>query len=199
MNIKTRGTILTLSNMASAVVMATALPPSIERQIPRGYEGIIIRDADFNNDNAKDFLVIAGSKTENKALNAGEPAPRRWLLAFIQTSSGAFNLAGKNQFVALAADQGGQCDPLLDSGGVAVKGPYFTVENSVACGEHWTDYITFKFNQSTSNFLFHKRIVETWESNPSNNPNAEALIRQSRKVTGANQAAPISLDNYTPQ
>lgn len=199
MNRNAQGAIWVLLGLTSAAAMPNELPPTIESQIPKGYEAMIIRSADFNDDKARDFLVVAGSKTESKALNAGEPAPRRWLLAFIQNASGGFDLAGKNQFVALAADQGGQCDPILDSGGVAAKGPYVTVENSAACGDHWTDYITFKFDKSTNQFLFHKRIEETWKPNPSNTPGAEALVRQSRKVTGANQASPIGLDNYTPQ
>lgn len=185
--------------LASSHAFAESLPQAIVSQLPKGYEAILVQAGDFNQDKAKDYLVVAGMKTENQPGDSGEPAPRRWLLAFIQTSSGKYTLVGKNEKVAFAADQGGQCDPLLDSGGLVTKGPYFTVENSVACGDHWTDDITFKYDKRHGGFLFYKRIFEAWRLNTSTKSDAEALVRSNRTVTSANRDKPIALDNYSPQ
>ncbi|MGZ5201903.1 MAG: hypothetical protein ACXWC4_19260 [Telluria sp.] len=106
---------------------------------------------------------------------------------------------GENEEVAFAADQAFQCDPLLDTGGIATKGAHFTVENDVACGEHWSDFITFKYDKKRRLFFFHKRIVEVWEFNTSTKPDAQALVLRHRKVTAANRSKPVSLNSYSPQ
>lgn len=77
----------------------------------------------------------------------------------------------------LKADEGGQCDPFLDGHApIATKGRYFTVQNGVACGQHWTDYITFRLDDRAG-FVFDNERTESWTFNPSNDPNAEALVR----------------------
>ena len=40
-----------------------------------------------------------------------------------------------------------------------MKGRYFTVQNFVACGQHWTDYITFRYDPRTHGWLFSNQIV----------------------------------------
>jgi hypothetical protein len=168
-------------------------------QLPKDYTPIMVRNADFNADKMPDFLVVAASKKEQEMMDAGDDAPKRWVYVFLKSSSGNYVLAGKNDNIAFAADQGGQCDPLLDTGGLVVKGPYFTVENAVNCGEHWTDYITFKLDKASGRFLFHKRIFENWVLNPSNNPDAPALIRNRRTVTSPKQGLPpVLLERYLP-
>jgi len=174
------------------------LPENIADQLPKDHEALLVETGDFNEDRATDYLVVAGAKSEKRKFSSGEPAPKRWLLAFIQTGPGKFTLSGRNSEIAFAADYGMQCDPLLDSGGVVAKGSYFTVENSEACGAHWTDYITFRYDKQKSRFLFHKRIFEAWVLNSSSKPDAPALVRNSRKVTTMDRAKPILLDDYFP-
>ncbi|TDM09224.1 MAG: hypothetical protein C4K60_07930 [Ideonella sp. MAG2] len=98
--------------------------------------------------------------------------------------------------MAYAQAEGHQCDPLLDSGGLAVRGRYFTIENSLACGQHWTDYITFRYEPTLNRFVFHKRIVETWRLNSSASSNAPALVLSHRRVTDAAQDKPVFLEAY---
>ncbi len=94
-------------------------------------------------------------------------------------------------------DEGGQCDPFLDSGeGIAIKGGFFTVENGVACGAHWTDYITFKYSETLKTWIFHKRIYENWLMNNSRKPNADALVLSTRKVTSGKQNSPLLFRDY---
>jgi hypothetical protein len=67
--------------------------------------------------------------------------------------------------VALPANGAGAaapCDPLFDEGdGLTVKDVYFTVENQVACGAHWSDFITFKYSPSVKAMVFYNRISES--------------------------------------
>lgn len=176
---------------------AQLLPEAIAAQLPNAHEAILVEIGDFNEDGAPDYLVVAGAKSEKQKVSSGDSAQKRWLLAFIQTSPGRFTLSGKNSEIAFAADHEMQCDPLLDSGGVATKGSNFTVENSEACGAHWTDYITFKYDKRRNRFVFHKRIFEGWVLNSSTKPDAPALVRRNRVVTTADQNKPVFLDDYS--
>ncbi|HEY0182382.1 MAG TPA: hypothetical protein VGC09_06185 [Rhodopila sp.] len=106
-------------------------------------------------------------------------APARPLVIFAQRPRGGFTRIGRNDTVVNRADEGGQCDPFLDGGGViAVRGPFFTVQNGVACGaQHWTDYVTFRFDGERGGFVFDNERSESWKLNPSRHPNAEAVVR----------------------
>jgi hypothetical protein len=89
-----------------------------------------------------------------------------------------FRLFARNDNVVLRADEGGQCDPFDpgDVGAITSKTRWFTVENGVACGQHWTDYVTFRFDARVGGFVFDNEREESWKMNPSNDPDAEALI-----------------------
>jgi hypothetical protein len=184
--------------LAGSSALAEALPQDIVRQLPRGYEPMKVQIGDFNADQAKDYIVVVAAKSEKHAVESREAAPKRRLLAFIQTGSGSFTLVGQNDEVAFAADQALQCDPFLD-GQIAVKGSFFTVENDVACGQHWTFFITFKYDKKLNRFLFHKEIVEVWELNSSTKPDAEALVLARRSVKAASALRPVFLDTYSPE
>lgn len=175
------------------------LPQDITRQIPAGYAVMTSKSSDFNGDGKVDYVVVVRNKNEAKLLAHGSPAPKRPLLVFIQGVAGKFSLESRNDEVVFAADAGGQCDPFMDGAeGLAAKGSFFTVQNVVACGEHWTDFITFRYSTELGQFVFHKRIFESMVPNPSNKPDAEALIPGSRTVTNGSKLKPIFLSSYTP-
>ena len=93
---------------------------------------------------------------------------------------------------------GGQCDPFLDNGnGFAIKNGYFTVQNGVACGEHWTDYITFHYDRALNDWVFHKEIFESQKMG--NDPDGDALVPDIRKVTKANRKIPTLFVQYRPR
>ena len=121
-------------------------------------------------------IVALARKGDDKLRQRSQGAPARPLLIFEQRD-GRYALAGRNDDVVLKADEGGQCDPFLDGDAtIATKGQYFTVQNGVACGEHWTDYVTFRFDDRAGGFVFDNERLEAWELNPSNDPQAEALV-----------------------
>lgn len=166
------GAVLTF---AAGAIAAPRLPNGIVKALPPGYD--ILASARLSSGNpARSFAVVAlGRKYEGTRKKGGE-APPRPLLIF-EAKGGRFVLIARNDHVVLKADEGGQCDPFLDGDAtVATKGRYFTVQNGVACGQHWTDYITFRLDDRAG-FVFDNERMESWTLNPSNDPNAEALVR----------------------
>ena len=157
-------------------VSADPVPAGIDRQLLKGYE--VLSNVHISAAVDRRFYIIAlGRNNEDVRRVRKEGASARPLLIFEQRG-GRFILIGRNDRVVLRADEGGQCDPFLDGGGtIAVKGSYFTVENGVACGQHWTDYVTFRFD-NRHGFVFDNERTESWTMNQSHDPNAEALVRE---------------------
>lgn len=179
---------------------ADALPKNIWDQLPLGYGVLTYVSADLNNDHLPDYLVALHKKNEELIAKKAGRAPRRPLLLFIQSNPGKFKLAKRNDFVIFAIDEGGQCDPFENGmDGLAVKGKYFTVQNSVACGAHWTDFFTFLYMPELHDWIFHSRITESWILNNDTDPNADALVLQNGSVTKGSRKMPILFENYRPR
>lgn len=175
------------------------LPKDILMQLPKGYEVMTFLGGELNEDKLTDYLVVAHKKNEDATFQkTGDTSPRP-LYIFIQNQNKSFSLVKKNNDVVFAIDQGGQCDPFMDGkDGLALRNHYFTVQNSVACGQHWNDFITFHYDSNLRNWVFHKRVFESWHLNSSDDPNAEALIGDKPHVTNANPKKPITFDTYQP-
>lgn len=170
-------TILALVAIMSAAVAANAgLPSDIAGQLPPGYEGIGSAQIAVGKPVRSFEIVALRSKNEGQFRQNSRPAAARPLLIFGQ-KDGRLALVGRNDHVILKADEGGQCDPFLDGDAkIVAKGRYFTIENGVACGEHWTDYITFRLDLGKGEFVFDNQRQEEWEFNRSKDPDAEALV-----------------------
>lgn len=115
----------------------------------------------------------------------------RPLLIFEEQASGQYRLSARNDAVVLRANEGGQCDPFEDGyDGLAVKGRYFTVQNAVACGAHWTDFITFRYDATRQAWFFDSEIFTS--SDPlSNAPDKTDMTR-------ANRAKPVTFEAWRP-
>lgn len=185
---------------ASMTAFADSLPQSISTLIPSGYGVLLHMHGDLNNDGRVDYLVALHKVNEQGIVSKTGTAPRRPLVIFLQNADGTFALARRNDHVIFAADQGGQCDPFEefgeDASGLVIKGDYFTVQNSVACGAHWTDYITFRYVAKLRDWAFHKRIVEGWVLNNRSDPDADALVPGHRKVFTAKGKPVILFESY---
>ena len=115
----------------------------------------------------------------------------------VRLPSSDFQQTGRNDQVVMRADEGGQCDPFLDGGNtIAVKGPYFTVENGVACGQHWTDYITFRFDDARGRYVFDNERLQSSTMNPSRDPNAEAMVTSVPEVHRGDRAKPVPFTDW---
>lgn len=143
-------------------------------------------------------VVVAALAEEGGVIRAGDrTSPPRPLLVY-WLDGGRATLIGRNDRVVLHRDDGGQCDPIEDGGGITIKGRFFTLESGVACGQHWTENTTFRFDPKHRNFVWHSTIQESWKMNDEAATDAEAMILESRSVSRANPRRLISLSAYTP-
>ncbi len=180
----------------SSFATGNELPAGIIEKIPADYSVWVYESGELDGDTLTDYLVVV-HKPEETTLAKEQEAPPRPLLLFTQTVDGAYALRARNDHVALKINEGGQCDPFDDDAqGLAIKHRYFTIENSVACGQHWTDYITFRYDTALKDWVFHKRIFENWVLNDSQDPYAEALVRDVQRVTTGRREKPIRFEVY---
>jgi hypothetical protein len=183
---------LLLLSLLALPLHAADLPPNIASQIPKGYEVMTYATGRLSDDDRADYLVVIHQADDT----SDQPSPRP-LLIFTQNSDKTFTLAARNDHVVMRADEGGQCDPFEDGeDGLAIKDRYFTVQNSVACGDHWTDYITFHYDTRQHTWLFHKEIFESWKAG--DDPNGDALKPATHKVTQADVLHPVTFDAWRP-
>lgn len=180
-----------LALFASGALRAAEFPANIVRLIPKGYEVLSYAVGQLNDDNLQDYLVVVHHPVDTRLQPSLRP-----LLIFTQNPDGTFRLATRNDALVMRADEGGQCDSFTDSedNGLAIKDRYFTVQHSVACGQHWTDYITFHYDEKRHDWLFHKEIVQSWHLN--SDPGGDALELDPVHVTKANSKHPITFEAW---
>ncbi|OXJ29348.1 MULTISPECIES: hypothetical protein [Burkholderia] len=134
------------------------LPKSVAAQLPPGYQPLLAHAGPDLDNGRHSFLVVVHRAVDTRE----QPSPRP-LLIFEEQPDHAFRLVARNDQVVLRANEGGQCDPFdpddAADNGFAIKGRYFTVQNFVACGQHWSDYVTFRYDPRTHGWLFSSRIV----------------------------------------
>jgi hypothetical protein len=182
--------------IVSISAYSDSLPQKITQQIPAGYEVMTYESGQLDQDNLLDYLVVLQSVNEKKSDLEADTDLSRPLIIFAQNKDGSFTQFKRNNHVVFTKNQGGQCDPFEEGGGLVIKDHYFTVQNVNACGSHWTDFITFRYVPALNDWVFHKRISESWVMNSSNNPNAEALVLEGRKVQSAKKQQPILFEKY---
>ncbi|WGL65214.1 hypothetical protein QDX81_10185 [Pseudomonas sp. CW003PS] len=182
----------------SSLAAGNELPAGIIESIPADYSVWVYESGELDGDTLTDYLVVL-HRPEETTLAKEQEAPPRPLLLFTQTVDGAYALRARNDQVVFKINEGGQCDPFdADAQGLAIKHRYFTVENGVACGQHWTDYMTFRYDPALKDWVFHKRIFENWVLNESQDPDADALVRNVHKVMRGKREAPIRFETYRP-
>ncbi|PPU55117.1 hypothetical protein NYR95_14045 [Xanthomonas dyei] len=178
---------------------AATLPAGAAKLVPAGQSVIAVASTDLTGDGRQDYVVALRASAEETLHANGHAAPARTLLVLVTNADGSVVEAARNTRVIFKADEGGQCDPFLDGEqGLVTKGAYFTVQNGVACGQHWTDYITFRYDRTRCAFLFHKRVIEAWELNTDDTPDADALRLSEHKEINADPRKPVLLSDYTP-
>ncbi|NJB79636.1 hypothetical protein [Xanthomonas arboricola] len=178
---------------------AATLPAAAANVLPAGQSVMRVASADLTGDGRQDYVVALRASAEQTLRADGRAAPARTLLVLVATADGGVVEAARNTRVIFKANEGAQCDPFLDDEhGLVAKGAYFTVQNGVACGQHWTDYITFRYDRTRRAFLFHKRVIEAWELNSDDTPDADALRLSEHKEIKADPRKPVLLSDYTP-
>ncbi|PXX38435.1 MULTISPECIES: hypothetical protein [Burkholderia] len=151
----TRRALVPLLAALSFNAWAGDLPKSIATQLPPGYQPLLAQAGPDLGNGLHSFLVVVHRSTDTRE----QPSPRP-LLIYEEQPDHTFRLATRNDQVVLRANEGGQCDPFeFADDGLSVKGRYFTVQNVVACGQHWSDYVTFRYDPRTHGWVFSNQIV----------------------------------------
>ena len=188
---------LTCSLLISKQVLAEDLPKNISSQMPVGYEVMSYLSGELNDDKLLDYLVVAHKKNEQATFDKTREGSPRPLFIFIQNKNATFSLAKRNDTVVMAINEGSQCDPFGGSEeGLVIKNHYFTVQNSVACGQHWNDFTTFRYDAKLKNWLFHQHSSESWRLNDSDKPNADAFKSNGASIEIANPKKPVLFEQY---
>lgn len=168
---------LILLCFAAGPALAADLPVEISRQLPPGYDVLASTRAPVDGGHLFYVVALGSART-----------PARPLLIFERRPEGGYGLVGRNDEVVLRAGDAGiagnGCDPFED-GRIVAKGPYLTVENDVACGAHWTDYVTFRFDPQLRGYVFDNWRFQSWKLNPSNRSDADALVLDTNRVVRA--------------
>lgn len=136
---------------------APPLPPSVAAQLPAGYRPFVAQPGPALADGRHSLLVVV-----HRAVDTRERPSPRPLLIYEEQADHTYRLAARNDSAVLHANDALQCDPFdpedAADGGIAVKGRYFTVQNDVACGQHWSDYVTFRYDPRTHGWVFASQI-----------------------------------------
>lgn len=179
----------------SSVAPSREVPAEIQKQIPSAWD--VISSGTVSVGPSRSFYLVAmADKAEDKFRS--KPWMRRSLWIFERRRADRYEFVARNDEVILrpfdAGIAGNGCDP-FEARTIAVTGIYFTVENGIACGAHWTDYVTFRFDARANGFVFDNWRVETWSMNQSNDPNAEALVSDGQRVVRA-RGRPVRFENW---
>ena len=185
------------------------LPVGVSRQLPPSYVVLMAKSGDLTGDGRADWVVALARPADAAYASGGgddgDPLPeptKRPLLVFVGERGGGFRLAGRNDEVVANLASYWQCDPFLSSSdGLSLKGRYFTVENAAACGTHWSDYVTFRYDAGRRAFLLSSEIHQDWTFNPkaSTDGDADALTRDVDVVTKPDPRRPVAFSDYVPK
>jgi hypothetical protein len=175
---------------------AQSLPGEISSQLPVNYRVITFAKAQPRAGYEAVFVVLAAASEARLPSIFVENAPVRPALLFERRGNRHYRLAARNDHIVLRINEGGQCDP-FEFGAVTVRGTFVTFENSVACGAHWTNYVTFRFNPTIMAYQFHNQRSQSLSWNPDRNPNAQALIEDPVRLVRAGRK-PVSFSAWRP-
>ncbi|PPK47098.1 hypothetical protein B0G57_10162 [Trinickia symbiotica] len=172
---------------ASVRLYAADLPADVASQLPSGFEPMVFEPGPLIDGGRHTWLVVVHRHKDT----ADTPSPRPFLI-FEEKADGTYKRAARNDAVVLRANDGGQCDPFEDGdNGIAVKGKYFTVQNGVACGAHWSDFITFRYAPQRHAWLFHSDIFNSFDP-LGNTPDTTRMTRE-------NPAKPVTFEAWPPE
>lgn len=129
-----RGSLLLLA-VASQPASAwepVSLPAAIVPVLPAGHVARLAKCSATLDPPQAICAVVAARPEEGGVTWSNErTSPSRPLLVY-RMIGGWATLIARNDRVVLRRDGDGQCDPIEDGGGIAIKGRFFTIESGVA-------------------------------------------------------------------
>jgi hypothetical protein len=177
-------------------VQAQSLPREITAQLPPNYRVMTFAKAQPRVGYEAVFVVLAATNEAAFQRNLEIAAPARPALLYERRANGPYRLAARNDHIVLRINEGGQCDP-FEFGAISVRDTFVTFENTVACGAHWTNYVTFRFDPRAVAYQFHNQRYQSLSFNPDRSPNAQALVEDPVRVVRAGRR-PVGFSAWRP-
>ena len=176
------------------------VPAGVTRLLPPGFTVLGSAAASFER---HAFTIVAlGRQGEDKLPWPVQSAAARPLLVFERRPDGSFptGRAERHRRDARRCRRPMRSVPRRWSTDRRRRARLFTVENGVACGpQHWTDAITFRFDDRRAGYVFDNERSESWSLNPSRDPNAEALVRNGPpRIERGDRARLVPFDRWRP-
>jgi hypothetical protein len=171
------------------------LPQSLKTFIPAGYSAIHLSSGDANLDGLTDKILVLRKNTEEITSNYGEDKPdKRPLLLLLGQADETYRLAIRNDNAAYCIDCGGAFgDPFT---GTTIKNGFFSIEHGIAGGLHWEHVITFKYDKTKNKWFLYKDHFISYKLNDSDNPDAEALVKETDQLKTVKDFGMVSFDTF---
>jgi hypothetical protein len=163
------------------------LPDEIRTQLPSKHRVMTFARAQPRAGYEAVFVVMASEREAQDGRIFAVPAPARPALLYVRREGGRYHLAARNDNLILRANEGGQCDP-FEFGAITARGSFVTFEHSVACGNHWTDFVTFRFDAQTKRYFFDNHRFGSQRFNPDQRGDAPILVDDPVRVVRARGA-----------
>ena len=150
-------------------------PDEILPFILTGYSVLDMESGDINKDGIEDIVLILKKNGEDSTSDVNEHPEARPLLLLLRSHEGKLTLAARNDSTVYCVDCGGMLgDPYME---IIIKNGYFTIEHYGGSSWRWTRDITYKYSAKDKWWYLHRDGSESMRMNPSDDPNAEAMIK----------------------
>ena len=165
--------------------------------IPENYSILDTVKGNLNRDKFDDYILILKKVNEIETSNYSDNKPeKRHLLILIGNSKGKLELKGKSENSVLCYD----CFGAIHGDSyerVVIKNGYFSIEYFTTGGiDRWSRIITFKYDQSSKNWILHKDGWEFFKLNIDDNPNAEAIIKTGEKILTSENFGRVKFEDF---
>lgn len=171
------------------------LPQNIASFIPKGFSAIDTTSGDLNLDDYPDMILVLKNNLEDSTINSDDDKQqKRPLYILIGQADNTYKLVRKNDNAIECKGCGGVGgDPFT---GITIKNGYFSLEHGISGGQHWENIITFKYDKAKADWFLYKDGFISYKYNESNDPDAEALIKDVEKIRTVKDFGIIPFESY---
>ncbi len=171
------------------------VPANIASFIPAGFSAIDTTSGDLNLDAYPDMiLVLKNNQEDDSSEEQQDKQYKRQLLILAGQPDHTFKLVKKNDKAVASKDDGNDDDPFT---GITIRNGYFSVEMGVAGGnQHWQQIVTFKYDKAKADWFLYKNGFISYRFNDSNDPNAEALVKDVEETKTVKDFGIVPFERY---
>jgi hypothetical protein len=160
-----------------------------------GYEALDTASGDLNLDAYPDMILVLKRNGEDTVSDMNYDAPvKRPLLILTGTADGNYQLAGRNDNAVLCYNCSGMFGDAFT--GVTIKHGYFSIEHSIAGGQHWESVTTFKYDKGKNDWFLYIEGYISYRMNDDTSADAEALVKDVESQKTVKDFGVVSFGKY---